>query len=67
MLWYEILIIVAVVSFVLVTFAIYGYKKIIRKSSDCCECYNTKRMNKTFNKIRQELNQECTCPHCNSK
>ena len=42
MLWYEILIIVAVVSFVLVTFAIYGYKKIIRKSSDCCECHNTK-------------------------
>ena len=61
MLWYEILIIVAVVSFVLVTFAIYGYKKIIRKSSDCCECHNTKRMNKRMNNLRKELDKEFTC------
>lgn len=67
MLWYEVLIIIGIISFVVITFAVYGYKKLIRKSNDCCECHNPKRMKKKMNKIRKELNEECTCPHCNSK
>ncbi|MBQ9900026.1 MAG: DUF2897 family protein [Acholeplasmatales bacterium] len=60
--WYEILIIIAAISFVLGNIAVYVYKKVKHLPTGSCEaCHNTKRMNKRMNNLRKELDKEFTC------
>ena len=62
----EIIVIIASVLIVSSVFASYIYKKIKKiPTGECANCYNKKKVNKMFNEIKKELDEErCHCGNC---
>lgn len=60
--FYEILIAVLAISFVVIVFGRLIYKKINGKPIDSCGCTNKRDVNRMLNNIRRELEKEnCIC------